>query len=116
MSAKAHARFEELLAHAMRADDPVAALEAAVADPELDRETRDALGQIDHDGVRIQALLVARMRFERLLQGSTEAEAIFESDPSAFSALFRAYHRDVAMTAFFPAAEAALFGEWQRRA
>ncbi|MDQ3038114.1 MAG: hypothetical protein M3Y87_37325 [Myxococcota bacterium] len=111
----AHAHCEAILARAMRADDPVAAiLEAARTDPELDPATRAALLRVDADGVRIQALLVARLRFERLLQGSAELAARFELDPAALTSTFRRYHRDVPMHAFFPVGEARSFAAWER--
>lgn len=113
-AARAHARCEQILASAMRAPDPVAAiLDAAASDPDLDDATRDALRQVDADGVRIQALLVARLRFERLLQGSPEVGARFEQDPAALTQTFRRYHREVAMHAFFPADEARAFAAWE---
>lgn len=105
--------LEEHLARAMRADDPAAALRAASDDPALDPETRSALRAVDEDGVRVQALLVARLRFERLLAGSAEAIAWFERDPAGFAQAFRRYHREVAMTAWFPAPEARLFERWR---
>lgn len=108
----AHERLAALLAAAMRDEDPVAALQRASADPALDPATRDALAHVDPDGVRVQAILVARLRFERLLQGSDEAARAYEADPRAFAATFRAYHREVPMRAAFPAAEAALFAAW----
>lgn len=115
-ASRAHARCEAILASAMRAADPVAALrEAAATDPELDDETRRALSGVDPDGVRIQALLVARLRFERLLAGSDTVAARFERDPGELASTFRRYHREVAMRAFFPADEAAAFDAWERR-
>jgi uncharacterized protein (UPF0276 family) len=64
------------------------------------------------DGVRMASLLCAKLRFERLIRGSRLAERWFEEDPRAFSAAFRAYHRRVRATAFFPSAEARLFDRW----
>lgn len=78
------------------------------------REAPAARRGADEDGERMTALLVARLRFERLLQGSREASAWFERDPAAFSAAFRRYHEGVPPTAFFPPQEAALFLEWKR--
>lgn len=105
--------LERWLARAMRDDDPVAILRAASEDPGLDPGTRAALARVDPDGVRVQALLVARLRFERLLAGSREAHELFEADPQGFAALFRAYHREVAMGASFPAAEGRSFAAWR---
>jgi hypothetical protein len=113
MSGESHAACEAILAAAMRADDPVRAiLDAADRDPALDPWTRDALRRVDPDGVRMQALLVARLRFERLLQGSAALAERFEQDPDALTQRFRRYHREVPMHAHFPADEAAAFARW----
>jgi hypothetical protein len=96
------ADYERCVAAAMRAKDPVAAMRAI--DP-----------GVDADGVRMTALLVARLRFERLLRGSPEAEASFDRDPAAFAESFARYHADVPPRAFFPADEAALFDAWRDR-
>jgi len=85
----------------MRAQDPVAAVRALHPGA-------------DADGVRISALLVARLRFERLLRGSPDAEAWFDRDPADFARAFRRYHAAVAPRAFFPVGEAALFAAWRR--
>ncbi|WP_437297199.1 hypothetical protein [Sorangium sp. So ce426] len=111
-AAQAHARYEALVARAMTAEDPVAALRAAAEDPVLPPALRKALLGADEDGVRMSALLVARLRFERLLRGSPEAEAWFDRDPAEFSAAFRCYHAEVPPTAFFPPGEARLFRGW----
>jgi hypothetical protein len=97
------AEYERRLAAAMRAADPVAAVRALHPG-------------VDADGVRLTALLVARLRFERLLRGSPEAEAWFDGDPAGFARAFRRYHAEVPPRAFFPAEEAALFAAWQARA
>ena len=96
------ATWERRLAAAMRARDPVAAVRALAPDA-------------DADGVRMTALLVARLRFERLLRGSPAAEAWFAGDGPGFAAAFARYHAAVAPRAFFPAEEARLFAAWQRR-
>jgi hypothetical protein len=94
--------WETLLAAAMRAEDPVAAVQALHPDA-------------DADGVRMTALLVARLRFERLVRGSPAAEAWFDRDPADFARAFRRYHADVPPRAFFPADEAELFEAWRAR-
>lgn len=109
------AQVETLLSTVLRQDDPVAALARAAADPDLPAGLRRALGQVDPDGLRLSALLVARLRFERLLRGSPPAERLFDEDPAAFAALFRRYHRAVPPTAFFPRGEAALFAAFTER-
>lgn len=108
-SARAHAALERLLGRAMRAADPVAALQRASRNRRLPRALRELLAAVDVDGVRLVALLVARLRFERLLRGSPEAEALFEANPQRFAELFRRYHERTPLTAFFPQAEAELF-------
>jgi len=105
--------FEQRLAQILLADDPVAALAAAVDDPNLAPELRAALRAADPDGLRLSALFIARLRFERLLQGDTDAAARFEADPESFTAEFRRYHAAVPPTAFFPQQEAALFRRWR---
>lgn len=96
----------------MIAPDPVGALRSAAADPALPPGVRRALLRADEDGIRMAALLVARLRFERLLRGSPEAEAWFDRDPADFSAAFRRYHAEVPPSAFFPPGEARLFRRW----
>lgn len=105
----AAAELERILAAAMTARDPVAVVQAAAADPGLPTRLRQALSTVQADGLRMTALLSARLRFERLLRGSEPAEWLFERDAAAFSELFRRYHETVPPTAFFPPDEARLF-------
>jgi len=109
-----YALFEERVAAAMTAADPVAAIRALAEDASLPEELRQAArAAVTHArGIELTALLVARLRFERLMQGSTEASALFERDPVGFAELFRAYHREVAPNVFFPAQEGRLFAAW----
>jgi hypothetical protein len=95
------AEYEARLAAAMRAPDPVQAVHAFAPDA-------------DADGVRLTALLVARLRFERLLRGSRLAAAWFEADAAGFTAAFAAYHEAVVPLAFFPREEAWRFFAWGR--
>jgi hypothetical protein len=97
------AEYETRLAAALRAPDPVAAVQAFAPGA-------------DGDGVRLTVLLVARLRFERLLRGSRAADAWFAADPAAFARAFAAYHAAVAPRAFFPRDEAWLFFAWRRAA
>lgn len=94
--------WERRLAAAMRADDPAAAVRALYP-------------AADADGVRLAALLVARLRFERLLRGAPAAEAWFERDPAGFARVFARYHAEVPPRAFFPADEAARFADFCAR-
>jgi hypothetical protein len=66
--------------------------------------------------VRLAALLVARLRFERLLSGSDEAADWFEREPHVFARAFERYHREVPPSAFFPRGEARLFTAWAQGA
>jgi hypothetical protein len=95
--------WEDDLAAAMRAKDPGRAL-------------RGRVGTAQADGVRITALLVARLRLERLLRASADAREWYESDLRGFTEAFRAYHAAVPPTAFFPAGEARLFRVWCAKA
>lgn len=104
--------YERLMVAALSAPDPVRALRRAARDRRLPAELRRGLLAADPDGVRMSALLVAKLRFERLLRGSPDAEAWFDRDGAGFTRAFRRYHREVPMTAFFPAAEARLWRAW----
>ena len=109
------ALLERVLLKALRAEDPVRAIQRASRNRRLTADERARLQRVDGDGVRLAALLVARLRFERLLRGSPKAEAWFDRDPPSFAEAFRAYHAAVPPTAFFPRAEAALFSRYVRR-
>lgn len=110
------AALERRLAAALRAPDPAAALADASDDPTLSPALRQRVAAIQGDGLRLAARLVARLRFERLVQGSPEASAWFEVDPRSFVAAFRRYHAEVPASALFPADEALLFAAWRRDA
>ncbi|HEY4220957.1 MAG TPA: hypothetical protein VGO62_06435 [Myxococcota bacterium] len=94
------APFDARYAAALRARDPVGAM-AVLA--------RELGVVVDEDGVRIAALLVARLRFERVVQGSREAALRFEREPERFARAFRAYHEAMPATASDPVAEARAF-------
>ena len=103
-------RFQELVADALTSDDPVAVLKAARV--QLPRELAEAVDAADRDGVEMTALLVARLRFERLMQGSRHAIDWFDRDPADFAAAFRRYHVEVRPTAHDPREENRLFSAW----
>lgn len=107
--------LQRATADALRAEDPVAAMRRVAEAPGLDDATRTALLAADPDGLRLTALLVAKLRFERVLRGSVEASAWFDAEPEAFSAAFRRYHAEVPPAASFPKAEAVAFLEWAER-
>ncbi len=56
--------------------------------------------------------LIAKLRFERLVNGSEEASASFEADPAGFAGSFRRYTREVPATAWFPNDEGRLWAAW----
>ena len=112
---QAHARFTEKVAQAMIARDPVRAIRDIASTCELPDELRHAAAGASASGVELTALLVARLRFERLTQASEQAAQWFAEDPEGFAAGFRAYHHSVPPTAVFPVEEARLFAAWLAR-
>ena len=113
MNASTAEALQRSMADALRAEDPVAAMRALANDASLDAATRQALLAADADGLRLTALLTAKLRFERIIRGSASAERWFDEDPAAFSDAFRRYHAEVPPTAHFPAAEARSFLRWR---
>jgi uncharacterized protein (UPF0276 family) len=85
--------WETLVAEAMRSDDPVAGFKEAASDARLCDALRDAASGVRADGVRLSALLVARLRFERLIQGCPEAAQWYEEDALGFTRAFREFHQ-----------------------
>jgi hypothetical protein len=114
------ARLQATLADVLAAADPVAALHASraaasgasAAGDVLARAHATALGAIDEDGLRVAALLVVKLRFQRLTNGSQHAHEWFARDPEGFTAAFRAYHRDVPPASLDPWGEAEAFERW----
>jgi hypothetical protein len=68
----------------LRAADPVAARDALPQD----------LSDVDRAGLRVAALLVARLRFDRLLQSQPTQRARYIADPEGWTARFRQWHAD----------------------
>lgn len=106
MSHDDHVRYERALASVLLAADPIAA-RAALASAD-----RALLSALKDDGLRVSALLVARLRFERLRHGSRAAAEWFERDPREFTRAFKRYHTSVPPTACFPPEEARAFVAW----
>jgi uncharacterized protein (UPF0276 family) len=104
---EAQRAHERALAAVLRAEDPAAALAAAPA------ALRHTLRDVDPDGLRLAALLIARLRFERLQHGDLVAARRFDEDPAGFAEEFRRYHAEVAPTAAFPQDEGALYRRWR---
>lgn len=99
------AALQARLARVLLAPDPGAARAEFAAD--------DPLAAADEDGVRIAALLVARLRFERVMQGSRVAARTFAADPAAFAEAFRAYHAEVPPRSPLAAEEGDAFERWR---
>ena len=104
--------FERRMVEILTAGDPERALRTAASDRKLPAALRRAFAAADPDGVRLAALLVARLRFERLLRACPEAAQAFEVDAASFAADFRRYHAEVPPTEFFPLGEAMLYRSW----
>jgi len=93
------AAFQSALESALRSPDPAAF--ATAAHPHL-----------RPDDLRLTALHVARLRSERLLQGSPAAASWFDLAPADFAAAFRKYHQEVPPTGLLPSEEARSFDVW----
>lgn len=61
----------------------------------------------------LESSLIAKLRFERLVQGDAGADAEFEHDPAGFVVRFRAYAAQTPATAWFPNEEGALWRAWR---
>ena len=99
------AALQRATAAALRAPDAAAAMARVCADAGLPL-TPDA------DGVRLAAMIIGRLRYERIVQGSAGAEAWFDADPAGFVREFRRYHAEVPAVGLFPRGEARLFRQW----
>ena len=103
-------------------DDPAGELADLVDSASLPEPVREAVaalaGSADRSphrtGVRMSAWLVAKLRFERLLAGSSRAGGWFDDAPDGFVAAFRAYHRAVPAAASHPRGESEQFEVWLR--
>jgi hypothetical protein len=95
------AHQQALLAEALLAADPVGFLRAHPEAP-----------AVDADGLRIAALLVAKLRFQRLLNASRAANEWWRRDEAGFAHAFRSYHQTVPPRALDPWGEAEQFAAW----
>lgn len=107
--------YEELMARAFRSRQPLRVLREACSSPATPPGLRQALANIDEDGVRITSLIVTRLRFERLINGSVSAGEWFIDDSASFVAAFKRYQDAVPPTASFPPQEAHDFEAWRAR-
>ena len=92
------AGIQKDLVEALLSDDPAASAAGLGVDP---------------DGLVLGALLVRKLRLERLLRGDPRLREAFELDPEGFAGRFRRYHRAVRPEFFFPAEEAAAFRTYE---
>jgi hypothetical protein len=106
------ASFERILADAMTRRDPVAEFARAAADTSLPDWMRRAFRAAHADGVRLSALLVAKLRFERLVQGSRCASEWFDRDARSFTAAFKRYHEHCPPRAVMASDEGRAFDAW----
>ncbi|MBK8101546.1 MAG: hypothetical protein IPK26_31075 [Planctomycetes bacterium] len=105
------AELQRLLLLACGQPEPTIWLRARLhaAGPELTAAERAMLANLDADGLRLTALLVHKLRFERLLRGDPALRTLFAADPVGFTRRFDRYVATTAATAVFPAEEASLF-------
>lgn len=101
-------RLQVVLAEALCAPDPVAFVQALAARPEAD----PALRAIDAGGLRIAALLVAKLRFQNLMNASRTAAEWFARDGAGFTAAFKRYHHEVPPRSLDPWGERDQFADW----
>jgi hypothetical protein len=104
-------RLQAVLADALLAPDPAAFVRAAAARPDADPMLR----AIDADGLRIAALLVAKLRFQNLMNASRTASEWFERDGAGFTAAFKRYHHEVPPASLDPWGERDQFDAWCAR-
>ena len=70
---------------------------------------RSVLETIDPDGLRLTALLIRKLRFERIVRGDPDLAAWFEDDPPGFTRVFRDYLASQPPDRVFPEEEAERF-------
>jgi len=107
--------LQHTLVEVCRGRDPAAALDAARAGGDAATAGLGrVLAAVDADGLRTTALLLVKLRLERLLRADPAAAAAFAADPAAFAARFHRYCDAVPPTAVFPSEEAEAFGRFER--
>jgi hypothetical protein len=107
--------LEEIVVRALHAPDPPAALreEAARRAGELTERERAMLAAVDPDGFRLTALIVKKLRFQRILRGDVGRQAEFDADPEGFSRRFSDYLRQVPPEHLFARDEKIAFAKWR---
>ena len=107
--------IQHILAKALFADDPFAALQAALERSELSEADRASLAGISPDGLRMAGLLVKKLRFQRITGGDPRLRQLFDEDPERFVRLYRAYAEASASNTVFPDQESRQFRQWLDR-
>jgi len=108
-------RFERAYGSALCERDPVAAIGRIAVGPDCPSGLRRSLETVDPDGIRLTGLLITKLRFQRLVNGSGEATRWFLRDGAGFTAAFLAYHRAELPREHAPAREARRFHAWCKR-
>lgn len=103
----------QVLAEAMQAADPAAYVRGQLERGDLSAEERAALAGVCEDGLGLARMLVAKLRFERLLLGDPRLGVEFGADPEGFSRSARAYFAATPRGRCWPREEAAAFRAWR---
>jgi uncharacterized protein YeaO (DUF488 family) len=104
------ADLQKALLRALIDNDPLPALKREAAS--LSPEDRALVERIDPDGFALSALIVKKLRFERLTRGSDAVDAWFNRDPAGFAEVFKRYNAEVPPEEYFPAGEIVAFKAW----
>lgn len=86
--------WEEALGPMVRAADPGAARARLLETGELPPDVAEAVAALDPTGLRVLGLLVARLRFDRLMLRSPAQRARYAADPEGWSGAFRSWHAE----------------------
>lgn len=102
--------LQQAVLRALLSPTPVETLREAAGS--LPAAARALVDRIDPDGFALTALLIRKLRFERVCTGDPAWARWFEREPGGCTEIFRAYCRDVAPRSFFPDEEAQVFRAW----
>ena len=92
--------------------DPVTALRRLVADGGFPSWLEPMVPGLDPDGLRMTGLLIAKLRFERIINGSAAAAHWFVAEPATFAVACRGHHRALPPLDHGPRWEAESFAAW----
>jgi hypothetical protein len=102
------ADLQAAIVRALNTNDPLAALAREAL-------TLPQLKAIEPDGFLLSALIVKKLRFERLTRGSRVVESWFDRDARGFTEAFKRYIAEVPATEYFPSGEVPYFKSWCER-